>query len=73
MGRREDSRGMTFAGPKKRRGQRAKLSTRIDGTWDKAVALVKNGGSDGISGSVGGMASEEFLVLTVFMMLDDRS
>jgi hypothetical protein len=64
---------MTFARPKKRRGQRAKLSTRINSAWDKAVALVKNGGSDGVGGSICGMASEEFLVLTVFMMLDDRS
>jgi hypothetical protein len=64
---------MTFARPKKRRGQRAKLSTRINSAWDKAVVLVKNGGSDGVGGSICGMASEEFLVLTVFMMLDDRS
>jgi hypothetical protein len=49
------------------------LSTRINSAWDKAVALVKNGGSDGVGGSICGMASEEFLVLTVFMMLDDRS
>uniref|UniRef100_UPI002598062B hypothetical protein n=1 Tax=uncultured Marinobacter sp. TaxID=187379 RepID=UPI002598062B len=43
-----------------RGGQRAKLSTRIDGTWDKTVALVENGGNDGVSGSVGRMASEEY-------------
>ncbi len=72
MGRREDGSGMTFTRPKKRGGQRAKLSTRIDGTWDKTVALVENDGNDGVSGSVGRMASEEFLVFTMFMMLDDR-
>jgi hypothetical protein len=72
MGGREDGRGMTFAGPEKRGGQRAKLSTGIDGTWDKAVALVENGGNDGVSGSVGGMTSEEFLIFTMFMMLDNR-
>jgi hypothetical protein len=48
------------------------MSTRIDGTWDKTVALVENGGNDGVSGSVGRMASEEFLVFAMFMMLDDR-
>ena len=72
MGRREDGSGVTFAWPKKRGGQRTKLSTRIDGTWDKTVALVENGSNDGVSGSVGRMASEEFLVFTMFMMLDDR-
>ena len=64
---------MTFTRPKERGGQRAKLSTRIDSAWDKAVALMENGGSDGVGGSIGGIASEEFLVLTMFMMLDDRS
>jgi hypothetical protein len=61
-GGREDGSWMTFAGPKKRRRQRAKFPTRVDSAWDKAVALAENGGSDGVSGSVGGMASEEFLV-----------
>jgi hypothetical protein len=52
MGGRKDRRGMALARPKKRGGQWAKMSTRIDGAWDKAVALVQNGGSDGIRGSV---------------------
>jgi hypothetical protein len=69
---REDSSWMAFAGPKKRGNQRVKLSTRVDSAWDEAVALVKDGGSDGVGGSVGGMASEEFLVFTMFMMLDNR-
>ena len=49
-----------------------------DGTWEekaeehKTVALGENGGNDGVSGSVGRIAYEEFLVLTMFMMLDDR-
>jgi hypothetical protein len=41
-GGREDGSGMTFAGPKKRGSQRAKLSTRVDSAWDEAVALVKD-------------------------------
>jgi hypothetical protein len=45
MGRRKDGRGVVLARPKKRRGQWAKLSKRIDGAWDKAVALMENGGS----------------------------
>jgi hypothetical protein len=63
---------VVLARPKKRRGQWAKLSKRIDGAWDKAVALMENGGSDGIRGSVGVITSDEFLVFTMFMMLDDR-
>jgi hypothetical protein len=66
---------MTFAGPKKRGRQRAKLSTRVDSAWDEAVALVNNGGSDGVGvgvgGAVGGMASKAFLVFSMFMMLDN--
>ena len=61
MGERENGSGVTFARPKKRGGQRAKLSARIDSARDKAVPLVENGGSDGVRGSVGGMASEDFL------------
>jgi hypothetical protein len=72
MGGRENGSGMTFVGPKKRGGQRAKLSTWVDSAGDEAVALVKNGGRDGIGGSVGGMAADEFQVFTVLMMLDDR-
>jgi hypothetical protein len=48
---RKDGRGMALARPKKRRGQRSKLSTRIDGVWDKTVVLMENGGSDGVRGS----------------------
>jgi hypothetical protein len=64
---------MTFAGPKKRGRQRAKLSTRVDSAWDEAVALVNDGGSDGVGvgGAVGGMASKAFLVFSMFMMLDN--
>jgi hypothetical protein len=56
----------------KRGGQGTELSIRIDSAGDEAVALVEDGGSDDADGSVGGMATEEFLVLTMFMMLDDR-
>jgi hypothetical protein len=64
---------MTFAGPKKRGGQRAKLSTRMDGAWDEAVVLDEDGGSsDGVGGSSGGMASDKFPVFDMFKMLDDR-
>jgi hypothetical protein len=72
MGRRKDGRGLALVRPKKRRGQWAKLSKRINGIWDKAVVLIENGGSDGVRGSVGRIASDEFLVFTMFMMLDDR-
>jgi hypothetical protein len=61
MGEREDSRGMTFARPKKRGGQRAKLSTRMDSAWDKAVVLVKNGGSDGVGGRLAEWLPRNFL------------
>jgi hypothetical protein len=40
-------------------GSKGKMSTWIDGTWDKAVALAENGGSDGVSGSVGGMCNSQ--------------
>jgi hypothetical protein len=68
MGKREDSSGMTFARTKKRE-VKDKLPTQVDGTWHKAVALVENGGNDGDLGSVGRMASEEFLVSYIFSLM----
>ncbi len=65
MGVREDGSGMTFAGPKKRGGQRAKLSTQVDGAWDEAVVFVEDGGCDGVGKSSGGMVSDEFLVFNM--------
>jgi hypothetical protein len=67
MGERENGSGMTFVGPKKRGGQMAELSTRVDTAGDEAVALAKDGGRDGIGGSGGGMATDEFQVFTLLM------
>jgi hypothetical protein len=58
-------------GPKNRGGQWTELSNRVDSTGNEAVTLVEDGGSDRVGGSVGGMATEELLVLTIFVMLDD--
>jgi hypothetical protein len=64
---------MTFVGPKKRGGQGAELSTRVDSAGDEAVTLVKDGGNDGVYGSVGGMATEECLVLAIFVLMCSRN
>lgn len=39
-------------GAKEERRSKGQNVHRIDGAWDKAVALVENGGSDGIESSL---------------------
>ena len=56
----------------KSRGQEIEVS-RVDSTGDKAETLVEDGGSDHVDGPVGEMTTEGFLVIIIFMMLDDRS
>ena len=63
---------MTFAGPKKRRSERTKLPTWINGARNKAITLMEDSGSDGIRGSRAMRATEKFLVFTELVMLDDR-
>jgi hypothetical protein len=59
---------MAFVGPKKR----AELSTGVNSAGDEAVALVEDGGNDGVGWANGGIWTEELLIFTMFMMLDDR-
>jgi hypothetical protein len=69
---REGGSGLPFAGPKEGGGQGTKLATGVHGAGDKAVMVSKNGGHYGVGGSGSGMFSDEFLIFTMFMMLDDR-
>jgi hypothetical protein len=60
---------MTFVGKKERGYQEVELSNRVNSAEDDAVRLVRDSGNDGFGWSGGRMATKEFPVLAIFVVL----